>query len=75
MAVRRIELGFQGGTVLRLTVEEGVAEGLTEGLAAGHNGRWRAVEAQEGVHWVNQNELIYVRLAPQAPGRVGFGGD
>lgn len=73
MAERRLELGFEGGTVLRLTVEEAVAVEVTDGLASGGGG-WRSVSAEEGVHWVNQDELVYVRLAPPAPGRVGFGG-
>jgi hypothetical protein len=74
MATRRVELGFEGGTVLRLTVDEAVAAEVTAGLAAA-NGAWRSVEAEEGTFWINQEELIYVRLAPgEAPGRVGFGG-
>lgn len=72
MAERRVELGFEGGTVLRLTVADSVATELTDALASGGEG-WRSVSAEEGVHWVNQAELIYVRLPPQAPGRVGFG--
>ena len=70
MGERRLELGFEGGTVLRLTVTGEVAGELTEGLAGG--GSWRSVTAEEGTYWINQDELVYVRLAPQTPGRVGF---
>ena len=73
MATRRLELGFEGGTVLRLTVEEAVADELTTSLGAGADS-WRSVPADEGVFWINPGELVYVRLPPgEAPGRVGFG--
>jgi hypothetical protein len=71
MADRRLELGFEGGTVLRLTVDASVATELTDGLSG--DGSWRSVAAEEGTYWINQDELIYVRMAPQNPGRVGFG--
>jgi hypothetical protein len=72
MATRRIELGFEGGTVLRLTVDEAVADGLTDVLGAGG---WRSLDAEEGTFHVDLGEVVYVRLPPgQAHGRVGFGG-
>lgn len=75
MATRRLELGFEGGTVLRLTVNTEVAEGFTGDLAGGDGPSWRSVEAEEGTFWVDRAELLYVRLPPgEAPGRVGFGG-
>jgi hypothetical protein len=75
MATRRLELGFDGGTVLRLTVDEGVSEALAGGLAAQDGPAWRSIEAEEGTFWISEQNLRYVRLAPgEAPGRVGFGG-
>ena len=71
MGDRRLELGFEGGTIVRLTVTAAVAAELTDGLAGG-GGSWRSVAAEEGTYWINQDDLIYVRLAPQSPGRVGF---
>jgi hypothetical protein len=74
MATRRLELGFEGGTVLRLTVDAAVAAEVTGGLSSG-NGSWREISAEEGSFWVNLSELVYARLPPgEAPGRVGFGG-
>jgi hypothetical protein len=70
---RRIEMGFEGGTILRLTVEEQVAHDLVAGLAGG-DGKWSSVEADEGTHWINTGELVYIRLVPGEPSRVGFGG-
>ena len=75
MATRRIELGFEGGTFLRLTVEESVATEMTEALANGRGSQWRAIAAEEGTYFIDQAELLYVRLPPREPGRVGFGGE
>jgi len=75
MATRRLELGFDSGTVLRLTVEEAVSDALTGALAAGNGPVWRSIEAEEGTFWIAEKELLYVRLAPgEVSGRVGFGG-
>jgi hypothetical protein len=75
MATRRLELGFDGGTVLRLTVEETVSAELTQALGAANGPAWRSIEAEEGTFWIAERELLYVRLAPgEAPARVGFGG-
>lgn len=73
MAGRRVEMGFEGGTILRLTIEEAAAQELVASLANGA-GDWRSVEADEGTHWLNVNELVYIRLVPGEPARVGFGG-
>jgi hypothetical protein len=75
MATRRLELGFEGGTVLRLTVDESVSAEITAALGAGNGPAWRSIEAEEGSFWISEKELLYVRLPPgEAPGRVGFGG-
>lgn len=71
MAARRIELGMEGA-VLRLTVDEAAIGALTGALA---DGKWHEVAAEEGNHWVNLDEVKYVRVVPGEVGnRVGFGG-
>jgi hypothetical protein len=73
MAGRRIEVGFAGGTVLRVTVEESEAQALVTALPDGDG--WRNVDAEEGSYWVNVGEAVYVRLVPgEVPARIGFGG-
>lgn len=72
-AGRRVEMGFEGGTILRLTIEEQAAQDLAASLGNGDGG-WRSVEAEEGTHWLNTGELVYIRLVPGEPSRVGFGG-
>ena len=75
MATRRIELGFEGGTFLRLTVEEDAASEMTAALKNGNGPQWREIVAEEGTYLIDQSELLYVRLPPREPGRVGFGGE
>lgn len=73
MSGRRVEMGFEGGTILRLTIEESAAQELVASLTNG-GGDWRSVEADEGTHWLNVSDLVYIRLVPGEPARVGFGG-
>lgn len=75
MATRRIELGFEGGTFLRLTVEEAAVSEMTDALKNGTGSQWREIAAEEGTYLIDQSELLYVRLPPREPGRVGFGGE
>ncbi|HTI35015.1 MAG TPA: hypothetical protein VL422_15170 [Miltoncostaea sp.] len=75
MATRRLELGFEGGTFLRLTVEDSVASAMTDALKNGNGPQWREILAEEGTYLIDQSELLYVRLPPREPGRVGFGGE
>jgi hypothetical protein len=70
VATRRVEAGFEGGTVLRLTIEETAVDELAGGL--GSEG-WKSVEADEGRFWLNVGELVYLRVVPgEATGRIGF---
>lgn len=70
---QRLELGFDGGAVLRLTVEESAATDLIASLTG--DSEWRSIDAEEGTHWLNMDEVLYIRIVPREPGRVGFGGD
>jgi hypothetical protein len=75
MATRRLELGFEGGTFLRLTVDDEAASAMTDALKNGNGPQWREIVAEEGTYLIDQSELLYVRLPPREPGRVGFGGE
>lgn len=72
MPSRRVELGFEGGSVLRLTVEQGVVEELGDALTDGAG--WRGLSAEEGEYRVNLGKLLYTRLEPGEVAPVGFGG-
>ena len=75
MATRRLELGFEGGTFLCLTVEDAAVTAMTDALKNGNGPQWREIVAEEGTYLIDQSELLYVRLPPREPGRVGFGGE
>jgi hypothetical protein len=64
-------MGFEGGTVISVTMEEPEIKDVTESLPMGEG--WRMVTAEEGTYWVNMGELVYVKMAPGEVGRVGFG--
>ena len=63
MATRRLELGFDSGTVLRLTVEAAVSDALTGALAAGNGPAWRSIEAEEEF----RRPLLDLGLTPGTP--------
>ncbi len=67
---RRLEVGFEGGTVLQLTTSQDVADGLV-GALGGES--WLSVEAEEGTYWLNSEELCYVRLITDSGPKIGFG--
>jgi Fe2+ transport system protein FeoA len=68
---RLIELGFTGGTVVRLSVEDAAADELASAL---DQGGWRQVEAEEGRYSLNVGEALYLRVESRST-RVGFGND
>ena len=73
MASRRIEIGFHGGGVLRLTVSDDVATTLPASLAGGG---WHEIVSDEGSHWVEIGAIQYLRVVPGDVGpRVGFSGE
>jgi hypothetical protein len=75
VAGRRVDLGFEGGTVLRITLAEDGVTALTGALNGDSAGGWRELTAEEGSYWINVGELVYVRLAPgEVSGRIGFSG-
>lgn len=73
MARCRVELGFPGGTALRLTVaDEETANRIAEGILTGEGG-WRSVGAEEGLIHFKQDDVLYAGLSSLSDS-VGFGG-
>ena len=72
MAGRRLELGFEGGTVMRVSLEEDAVARLTGGL--GGDGGWINLPSEGEDIWVNTDELVYVRVPQAGPQRIGFSG-
>ena len=73
MPGRRVELGFEGGGALRLTLPEERVDDIAAALA-GDDG-WVSAAAEEGDFRLRADKVVYIRVAPgEVPGRVGFGG-
>jgi hypothetical protein len=67
--MRRISVGFHGGQVLSMRVDEGQWKALSQAL--GGSG-WHDVESEDGPVRVNLGEVSYVSADSSEP-HVGFG--
>ena len=67
---RRVDVGFKGGPVLGLRLQEDGYEGLRRALSSGAE-RWHQLDSEDATVTVDLAEVIYVRLDTER-GRVGF---
>ncbi len=72
MPSRHLEVGFEGGSVLRLTVPEERLGDISAVLADGSG--WKTIDAEEGEYRLNLGKLLYTRVEPGEVSQVGFGG-
>jgi hypothetical protein len=70
MAGRRLEIGFHGGNILRVTLAETQVGALTDAL--GGASEWHQVDAEEGKYWIKVADLQFVRIPDDGPHGVGF---
>jgi hypothetical protein len=71
MAQTRTDIGFQGGQVLALRIEEEALDKLIAALTNDGAGRWHAVESGDESITVDLSQVVYVRR--ETGGRsVGF---
>ena len=66
---RRVDIGFQGGSVLSLRVQEDDYRSLKDAL--GGSDRWHEVESEDATVTIDLSQVIYVRLDTERD-RVGF---
>jgi hypothetical protein len=66
---RRVDVGFQGGSVLSLRVQEDEYRSLKDAL--GGSERWHELESEDATVTLDLSQIIYVRLDTES-GRVGF---
>jgi hypothetical protein len=69
-AVRRTAVGFQGGQVLSLRLDDEVLTSLREKLKEGKD-RWVEVEASDGAVLVDVGQVVYLRVESDEQ-RIGF---
>jgi len=68
-SLKRASIGFKGGQVLPLRMEEAMLETLQEALSAGG---WHELRHDEGQARINLDQVVYVQTDSAEP-RVGFG--
>ena len=66
---RRVDVGFQGGSVLSLRVTEEEYASLKKAL--GGSERWHEIESEDATVTIDLSQVIYVRLDTERD-RVGF---
>ena len=66
---RRIDVGFQGGSVLSLRVQEDAYKALKDAL--GGSERWHELDSEDAAVTIDLSQVIYVRLDTERD-RVGF---
>jgi hypothetical protein len=69
--VKRVDVGFQGGQVLVVRVEQKAYEGLRTALADDHAGRWHELKTQDSDIAIDLSQVVYVRIDTEEQ-RVGF---
>ncbi|HEX2398144.1 MAG TPA: hypothetical protein VHI73_08390 [Solirubrobacteraceae bacterium] len=68
-ALKRVSIGFRGGQVLAVRVDEETLAALHGALGGGG---WHEVRHEEGVARVSLDQVVYVQVDSAEP-RVGFG--
>jgi len=74
MAARRIELGLEGGAVLRVTMDEADLEQFTRSLSGEASG-WTQMRTDDSVCWVDLGKVTFTRVWNEKVRNVGFRGD
>jgi hypothetical protein len=69
MAAHRVDIGFIGGQVLSLRLEEDPLKGLRSALAGGSG--WHDLDADDGQVALDLGKVAYLRL-DSGEHRVGF---
>ena len=67
---RRVDIGFSGGQVLPLRLQESAYQSLKSEVSSGGQG-WHEIEAEDSQVSVNLGQVVYVRLDTEQQ-KVGF---
>jgi hypothetical protein len=69
--IRRVEVGFSGGQVISMRLEEKAYQDLRRAAQNGRN--WYDVETTDGTVALNLGQVVFVKLE-SSEHRVGFSG-
>ncbi len=67
----RVDIGFSGGQILSLRLEQEAYDGLHQALERGDAPRWHDVESQDSRVAIDLAQVVYVRLEVERE-HVGF---
>jgi hypothetical protein len=68
---RRVDIGFSGGQVLALRLQESVYGDLRKALENGAGGGWHQVKSEDSDVDIDLGQVVYVRLDTERHS-VGF---
>ena len=68
---KRVDLGFSGGQVLSLRMQESVYSSLREALEAGGPRGWHELQTEDSEVAVDLGQIVYVRIDTERH-TVGF---
>jgi hypothetical protein len=67
----RVSIGFSGGGVVEVRIDDGKLKDLRKALDKGEG--WYDIDAEEGMVAVDLSQVVFIRSAT-TPQRIGFGG-
>ena len=70
-SAERVSIGFSGGQVVEVRIDDGKLKDLRKALEKGDG--WLDLEAEEGMVAIDLNEVVFVRSAT-TPSKIGFSG-
>jgi hypothetical protein len=71
MAAERVSIGFSGGQVVEVRIDDGKLKDLRKALDKADG--WTDLDTEEGLVSIDLREVVFVRSAA-TPQRIGFGG-
>ena len=71
MAAERVSIGFAGGQVVEVRLDDGKLKDLRKSLDKADG--WADLDTEEGLVSVDLRQVVFIRSAA-TPQRIGFGG-
>jgi hypothetical protein len=70
-SAERVSIGFNGGQVVEVRIDDGKLKDLRKALEKGEG--WLDLDAEEGMVAIDLSKVVFLRSAT-TPARIGFGG-
>ena len=70
-SAERVSIGFSGGQVVEVRIDDGKLKDLRKALEKGDG--WLDLEAEEGMVAIDLDQVVFIRSAT-TPQKIGFGG-